>query len=185
MANFEITLTSKAIAFAAKAHAGQMDKCGEPYILHPLRVFDIVKKRGGSDAACAAALLHDVVEDTPVTMHEIKSIFGSEVARIVASVTRCYFHKVTKEVVYTPPKPEVAAEYDKELYREFVMRSKRDPEGKLVKEADLMDNTLPERTACLPEGEKEMTEKRHIPALAFIRDKSATYFAPTPRKEKP
>ena len=76
------------LKFAAKAHGDQKRKyTGDPYIVHPIAVAEIVKTVPHTDAMIAAALLHDVVEDTPVTIEQIKDKFGSEVAELVGWLT--------------------------------------------------------------------------------------------------
>jgi GTP diphosphokinase / guanosine-3',5'-bis(diphosphate) 3'-diphosphatase len=81
-------LISRAYAEAANAHAGQVRKSGEPYIEHPLAVATIIADLGLDDVSIAAALLHDAVEDTAVSIDEIVSTFGPEVAAIVDGVTK-------------------------------------------------------------------------------------------------
>jgi GTP pyrophosphokinase len=80
-------LISRAYATAANAHAGQIRNSGEPYIEHPLAVATIVAELGRDDVSIAAALLPDAVEDTAVSVEEINSTFGAEVAAIVVGVT--------------------------------------------------------------------------------------------------
>ena len=83
-------IVSKAMVFATAAHAavGQKRKyTGEPYIVHPIEVADIVINVGGSNAMIAAALLHDVLEDTDVTFDLLVDEFGSEVAELVLWLT--------------------------------------------------------------------------------------------------
>jgi len=84
-------LTNKAIAFAMKAHEGQTRKVsGLPYIVHPIEVYSIVKKYKEShniDAICAAAVLHDMLEDTDTTFDQLRSEFGYMTASLVAEVT--------------------------------------------------------------------------------------------------
>jgi GTP pyrophosphokinase len=81
-------LISRAYATAANAHTGQVRNSGEPYIEHPLAVASIVAELGLDDVSVAAALLHDAVEDTAVSIEEITDIFGPEVAAIVDGVTK-------------------------------------------------------------------------------------------------
>lgn len=74
---------------AVDAHNGQRRKSGEAYIFHPISVAKIVAKEIGLDAtSIAAALLHDVVEDTSVTLDDIERLFGATVARIVDGLTK-------------------------------------------------------------------------------------------------
>ena len=79
----------RAFSLAKKAHAGTRRKSGEPYIFHPLAVALIaVKEVGLGPIAVVCALLHDVVEDTNITLDEIRTIFGERVAVIVDGVTK-------------------------------------------------------------------------------------------------
>ena len=71
------------------AHKEQRRKSGEPYIFHPIAVAKIVAYDIGLDAvSIAAALLHDVVEDTPITIEEIARDFGDVIAKIVKGLTK-------------------------------------------------------------------------------------------------
>ncbi len=79
----------RAFQMAKKAHAGTRRKSGEPYIFHPLAVALIaVKEVGLGPIAVICALLHDVVEDTDITLEELRMVFGDRVARIVDGVTK-------------------------------------------------------------------------------------------------
>lgn len=81
-------LIKRALAFATKAHGDQKRKYhGEPYIVHPIEVMEIVKSVDHDDAMLAAALLHDVVEDTRVTIEELRKEFGDDVAALVDDLT--------------------------------------------------------------------------------------------------
>ena len=73
---------------ADKAHKNQKRKSGEPYIIHPLAVASIVLDLGMDENTVAAALLHDVVEDTEYTLEEIEALFNKDVARMVDGVTK-------------------------------------------------------------------------------------------------
>ncbi|MCC7162600.1 MAG: bifunctional (p)ppGpp synthetase/guanosine-3',5'-bis(diphosphate) 3'-pyrophosphohydrolase [Anaerolineae bacterium] len=77
-----------AIDFAAHAHHGQFRKASPlPYIIHPLNVARILIECGASEEVVVAAVLHDVVEDTPVTLHEVREQFGENIARLVGGMT--------------------------------------------------------------------------------------------------
>ncbi|WP_409291994.1 HD domain-containing protein [Peribacillus sp. SCS-37] len=81
-------LIVKAERFARSAHQGQIRKIrGTPYIEHPLNVAEILRSAHFAEEVVAAGLLHDVVEDTSVTIQEIQLEFGPEVARLVAGNT--------------------------------------------------------------------------------------------------
>lgn len=83
-----IDLVDRAIGFAARAHHGQKRKTGDmPYIAHPLAVGMLLQRMGCEQAVVAAGILHDTVEDTPVTLQDIRRHFGAEVAGIVAGCT--------------------------------------------------------------------------------------------------
>jgi len=78
----------KAIKFATKAHGKQKRKyTGEPYITHPIAVMEIVRTVPHTEEMLVAAVLHDTVEDTPVTLADIKAEFGTKVAELVNGLT--------------------------------------------------------------------------------------------------
>lgn len=107
----------RAIHFATVAHEGQLDKAGAPYILHPLRVaFSLVGY--APESGIIAALLHDVVEDTAVTLKDIETTFGGYVAEIVDALTR----------------------RKGESYEAFIDRIHECPVATFVKIADIQDN---------------------------------------------
>lgn len=78
----------KAISYAEKAHAGQFRSSGEPYIVHPLEVANILLELGLDVDTIMAGLLHDVIEDTGVTLQQLEEEFGAEVAKLVDGVTK-------------------------------------------------------------------------------------------------
>ncbi|WP_035108154.1 RelA/SpoT family protein [Desulfovirgula thermocuniculi] len=84
----DIALLNKAYRFAAQAHQGQKRISGEPYIHHPLAVARILADLEMDMQTLVAAFLHDVVEDTEVTLEEVKAEFGEEVALLVDGVTK-------------------------------------------------------------------------------------------------
>lgn len=78
----------KAIEMATKAHEGQMRNSGDPYISHPIAVMKIVEDWGMDEDTIIAAVLHDTVEDTDITLDDIKKEFGEQVAFLVDGVTK-------------------------------------------------------------------------------------------------
>ena len=137
MANLE-----RAIAIAVAAHAGQVDKEGAPYITHPLRLMEAVE----GEAAKIVAVLHDVVEDTAVTMEDLRREgFSAEVLGALALVT----HR--KE----------------EPYADYVVRAKGDPVARAVKLADLADNCRLERCILRPERVKRDLARIHRYVLSY------------------
>lgn len=77
-----------AVNFAAAAHEGQFRKSGEPYIIHPVIVAAVVAALGGDESMILAAILHDVVEDTPRTLGDVQELFGKDVADLVDGLTK-------------------------------------------------------------------------------------------------
>lgn len=125
-----VDLISRADAFAAAAHASidqRRKYTGDPYIVHPRRVAQTVKDTGARDEVIAAALLHDVVEDTPVTLEEIRTEFGKDVAALV-------------EMVTDVSRPEDGNRtLRKAMDRDHLALASA--EGQTIKLADLIDNT--------------------------------------------
>lgn len=109
-----------AIRIAVTAHASQVDKGGNAYITHPLRLMAAVD----GDEAKIVAVLHDVVEDTSVTIEDLKREKFSDV---VVTGVACVTHS------------------RKESYADYVVRCKDHPLARQVKLADLADNSRPER----------------------------------------
>ncbi|MEK7286264.1 MAG: bifunctional (p)ppGpp synthetase/guanosine-3',5'-bis(diphosphate) 3'-pyrophosphohydrolase [Nitrospirota bacterium] len=86
--NADFTHISDAYQFSLKAHAGQTRQSGEPYIHHPLEVAMLLTQLSLPPSSIIAALLHDLIEDTPVTCEDIEKKFGKEVATLVSGVTK-------------------------------------------------------------------------------------------------
>jgi GTP pyrophosphokinase len=84
----DIELIRKAWDFCVSHHEGQKRASGDPYIIHPLQVAEVLAEMKLDSTAIAAALLHDAVEDTPATSEEIAQLFGDQVAHIVEGVTK-------------------------------------------------------------------------------------------------
>lgn len=85
----KVDVIERAFKFACQAHSGVRRLSGEPYIMHPLAVAQIVcGEIGLGSTSICSALLHDVVEDTDYTVEDIENIFGSKIARIVDGVTK-------------------------------------------------------------------------------------------------
>lgn len=81
-------LFERALRFAIEKHGSQMRRGSEvPYVTHLVHVAHIVARHGGDEEMVAAALLHDVIEDTPVELDELEDLFGRRVAGIVSDVT--------------------------------------------------------------------------------------------------
>ncbi len=85
---YDIHVIEKAYHVAEESHAGQKRLSGAPYISHPVAVACILVELGMDTGSVAAGLLHDVVEDTPVTLDELRKEFGSEIASLTDGVTK-------------------------------------------------------------------------------------------------
>jgi len=81
-------LLRKAYVFSAYEHKGQVRHSGEPYLVHPLEVADLLADMRLDVVAIAAGLLHDIVEDTPNTIEKVRELFGEQVAHVVEGVTK-------------------------------------------------------------------------------------------------
>lgn len=103
-----------ALQIAQKAHAGQVDKAGKDYIFHPMRVASYMD----TDIEKAVAYLHDVLEDTDVTVDELRNQFPDEIVDAVITLTR----------------------KQKETYSEYIQRIAKSKLAKKVKVADLLHN---------------------------------------------
>ncbi|HEX8895288.1 MAG TPA: bifunctional (p)ppGpp synthetase/guanosine-3',5'-bis(diphosphate) 3'-pyrophosphohydrolase, partial [Terriglobales bacterium] len=86
--NDDLTLVKKAYDFSLRHHQGQTRASGEPYLVHPLEVAMVLAEMRLDTTAIAAGLLHDAVEDTTVTVDDIRTEFGEQVAHIVEGVTK-------------------------------------------------------------------------------------------------
>jgi GTP pyrophosphokinase len=84
----DVELLQRAHEWARKAHEGQVRKTGDPYITHPVTVALMLAEYGLDEPTLAAALLHDTVEDTNLTLAEISGEFGDEIARLIDGVTK-------------------------------------------------------------------------------------------------
>ena len=84
----EIDLIIQALEFSNKAHSDQKRKSGEPFINHPIEVSKILANLRLDTFSIISGLLHDTIEDTTISLKEIKKIFGEEVANLVDGLTK-------------------------------------------------------------------------------------------------
>jgi len=122
-------LINKAYVYASRMHDGQMRKSGDDYFIHPVSVADIIADMRLDASSVCAALLHDVVEDCEVSLPEVKTVFGEEVAFLVDGVTKL-------------GKVNFASREDRqaESFRKMLVAMARDIRVLLVKLADRLDN---------------------------------------------
>ncbi len=124
-----VDLIKKAYEFASKYHKGQCRKSGEPYMIHPLNVAYILAGLELDDETLCAALLHDVVEDTPVTHEDLVREFGETIAEMVAGVTKLGTLRYTTR-----------EEQQVENYRKMFLAMGKDIRVILIKLADRLHN---------------------------------------------
>ena len=86
--SYNFPLIEKAYKIAEKAHDGQLRSSGEPYLIHPVSVACILVELGMDSASIIAGLLHDVVEDTEMTLDDVKKEFGKEIAVLIDGLTK-------------------------------------------------------------------------------------------------
>jgi GTP diphosphokinase / guanosine-3',5'-bis(diphosphate) 3'-diphosphatase len=125
----DVELVRRAFTFAAAAHEGQQRRSGEPFITHPVGVATICAELRLDEQTIAAALLHDVVEDTDTDLAAVRDEFGEEVAKLVDGVT-----KLTRVQFQSREQTEA------ENYRKMVVAMAEDVRVILVKLADRLHN---------------------------------------------
>ncbi len=142
-------LTIKAMRYAYDAHHGQTDVSGCPYIFHPYHLAEQME----DEVSVCAALLHDVVEDTPITLEDLSLEFPPEVVRIVALLTH-------------DPKVE---------YLDYVRALKSDATARRIKLADLAHNSDESRLCAAPGATPEKVahwRKKYTAARAILLDEA-------------
>ncbi|KAF0866370.1 GTP pyrophosphokinase [Pseudomonas sp. LD120] len=138
----------RAIAIATQAHAGQVDKGGAPYILHPLRVM----LRLSQPQERVVAVLHDVLEDSPVTLAELRAEgFSDELLDALVALTKA----------------------EGEDYPAFIQRAAQNPLARAVKLADLAENSDLSRIPAPGDEDLQRLEK-YRQAIAFLERLPAT-----------
>ena len=137
-------LTKKAMSIAYNAHHGQVDKAGVPYVFHPLHLAESME----DEISCCAALLHDVVEDTDISLEELAKQFPAEVIEAVGLLTH------TEDVDYF----------------DYIRKIKTNPIALKVKLADLAHNMDSTRFAGVPvpEGRIGYLQSKYTKAKAIL-----------------
>lgn len=126
---YDLSKIISSYEFAAKAHANQFRSSGEPYITHPLAVAYILLELGMDTDTICAAMLHDVVEDTDVSLDTIKKLFGQDVAMLVDGVT-----KLGKIPLFTKEEQQA------ENVRKILLAMSQDIRVIIIKLADRLHN---------------------------------------------
>lgn len=137
-------LTHKALCIAYRAHEGQRDKAGIPYIFHP---FHLAEQMPDELTTCVA-LLHDVVEDTPLTLDDLAGDFPPAITNAVALLTH-----------------QPGTSYD-----DYIRALRDDPIAATVKRADLLHNSDEARLALCPisDAEKNRLREKYQKALTLL-----------------
>ncbi len=139
-----------AFDLARRSHDGQKRKSGEPYLFHPLRVSHLAARNWMGFSSIIAALLHDVVEDTPVTIEEVEEQFGGEVALLVNGLTKVVNTELSRGVL------------KEETYRNQILTAIKDIRVLCLKLWDRLDNL---RTISALKPEKQAVIARETRAI--------------------
>lgn len=141
-------LTNRAMKIAYTAHHGQVDKAGLPYIFHPIHLAEQME----DEVSCCAALLHDVVEDTPVTMEALAAEFPEEVISVLKLLTH-------EENV---------------PYFDYVRAIKANPVAVKIKLADIAHNSDQSRVSetDMPEETREYFRKKYSRARQILTEET-------------
>jgi (p)ppGpp synthase/HD superfamily hydrolase len=156
----EDSLVRRAYVFAEAAHRGQRRKDGRAFIDHPVRVARLLASRGYDEEVLAAGLLHDVVEDTTVTLSEVKERFGARVAELVGCVTENHRLPATER---------------KRAYRDRLRRSPHAARAicaadKVCNLADLREAAKSELVVARFEGGLGAQVAHHTAALSMLEE---------------
>jgi len=146
-------LILRAYTVAERAHAGQLRRSGETYISHPLAVAGILAGLGLDDTSIAAALLHDAVEDTALTLEELRADFGPQVSSLVDGVTKL------ERIRFESRQAQQAA-----TMRKMLISMAKDARVLIIKLADRLHNM---RTiAAMPEWKQKRTAEQTLDIYA-------------------
>ncbi|QOY51227.1 RelA/SpoT family protein [Candidatus Sulfurimonas baltica] len=128
-----------ALEYSKKAHTDQLRKSGQPYIIHPILVASIVASITDDEAMTIAALLHDIVEDTEVSIDEIKELFGDDVAHLVEGLTKI---DTIRDSELIPSNSNERLVVSALSFRKMLLASTEDVRVLVVKLCDRLHNML-------------------------------------------
>lgn len=160
----DLLLIRPAYTWAYTAHLGQQRASGEPFFDHPLHVARLLVKLRLDSSTIAAALLHDVVEDTEMTLEQIRSIFGNDIADLVDGVTK--------------PRPIGGHSCDQAqlaAHRKLAARIRRDPRVGWIKLADRLHN-LCTLHALAPDRQRRIVRETNQFYVPLAREMKLFHF---------
>jgi GTP diphosphokinase / guanosine-3',5'-bis(diphosphate) 3'-diphosphatase len=156
--------TRLALEIARKSHDGQFRKSGEPYLFHPLRVAHLAARHWMDFSSIIAAILHDVVEDSPMTLAEVEVAFGREVALLVDGLTKVADERLSRETL------------KEETYRKQLLAAIKDIRVLCLKFWDRLDN-LQTISALNPEKQSLIAEETRTIYVPLARHLGMGYVA--------
>ena len=134
----KLDLLKDAYSFSLKAHQGQLRKTGEPFVEHPLQVALTLAELQMDSSSLAAALLHDVSEDTDISIEKIKKKFGGEVAKLVDGATK--LEELALKVPAGVPRDSLVNRQQAENLRKMLVAMAEDLRVVFIKLADRLHN---------------------------------------------
>ncbi len=132
-------ILEKALLYSINAHKNQLRKSGEPYIIHPILVASIVSSITGDESMAIAALLHDVVEDTDISIEDVENLFGRDVSHLVGGLTKIDAIRDAELIPSTSDEKLVVSAL---TFRKMLLASIEDVRVLVVKLCDRLHNML-------------------------------------------
>lgn len=153
----------KGLQFSIKAHEGQTRKSGEPYVVHPILVSSIVAYYGGDESMVLAALMHDVVEDTEITLETIQKEFGEDVHVLVDGLTKIISIRDEKLIPSNSNEKLVTSALS---FRKMLLASIQDVRVLVIKLCDRLHNMM--TLDALPEKKQKRIAEETLVVYAPI-----------------
>ena len=153
----------KALEYSKKAHINQFRKSGQPYIIHPVLVASIVSSITNDESMAIAALLHDVVEDTQISIEEVVKFFGEDVAHLVEGLTKI---DTIRDTELTPSNSNERLVVSALSFRKMLLASIEDVKVLVVKLCDRLHNML--TLDALPEHKQQRIAEETLVVYAPI-----------------
>jgi guanosine-3',5'-bis(diphosphate) 3'-pyrophosphohydrolase len=158
---------SRAFLFASEKHKDQKRYSGEPFIIHPLSVAIMLAEKDFDPTTVLASLLHDTIEDTEVTAHDIIKLFGYEVANIVQGVTKIFSLPIKDKVLFFSEDEVFAKRIDN--YRKLLIATGKDIRVMVIKLYDRLHNV--QTLKFVPREKQKFYAKESIEIYAKIAER--------------